>query len=75
MVVRVFDETMARTDTLFAVAEATWRAELAKQVGSDEIDAYTMTPEGRGEPDTLLRTAFEARDRAYRAWRRARGLD
>jgi len=71
----VFDETLARTDTLFAVAEATWRAELARQVGSDRIDAYVMRPEGRGEPHTLLRTAFEVRENAYRAWRRARGLD
>lgn len=75
MVVRVFDETMARTDTPFAVAEATWRAELAKHIGNDEIEAHTMTPEGRGEPDTLLPTAFEAREFADRVWLRARGPD
>lgn len=59
---------------LFATADATWRSEAARVLArrADDPDLSGL-PEAQGEPDTLLRTAYEVRQRAYREWQRLRG--
>lgn len=68
------DEDITRTDIELAVADACWRHEVARQLGSPPSEEALTPPEMRGEVDTALRLAYEERLRALRAWRRARGL-
>ncbi|HEV2543770.1 MAG TPA: hypothetical protein VGU70_13515 [Methylobacterium sp.] len=68
------DEDTIRTDLEFAVADACWRHEVARQLGTPIAEESLTPPEMKGEPDTALRLAYEERLRALRAWRRARGL-
>ncbi|MBA9070714.1 hypothetical protein FHR71_004484 [Methylobacterium sp. RAS18] len=56
-------------ELLFVAADATWRCEAAKILDRKSNDlTLILLPEARGEPDTLLRTAFEVRERAYTMW-------
>jgi hypothetical protein len=56
-------------ELLFVAADATWRCEAAKVLNCKPNDlGLILLPEARGEPDTLLRTAFEVRQRAYATW-------
>lgn len=62
---------MSGSQLLFAAADATWRLEAAKLLDCKPTDIeIVLLPEARGEPGTLLRTAFEVRERAYTMWRR-----
>ena len=56
-------------ELLFVAADATWRCEAAKVLNCKSNDlGLILLPEAHGEPDTLLRTAFEVRERAYAVW-------
>ena len=68
-------DDIPQTEILFAAADAAWRAEIVRLFGADAVGAYRERPEGRGEPGSLLRDAWTAREHAYAAWRAARGLD
>lgn len=61
--------TMSGAELLFVAADATWRCEAAKILGRkpDDLELIRLA-EARGEPGTLLRTAFEVRERAYAMW-------
>jgi len=60
---------MSGSELLFVAADATWRCEAARVLNCKPNDlGLILLPEARGEPDTLLRTAFEARERAYAMW-------
>lgn len=60
---------MSGPELLFVAADATWRCEAAKVLDRKLNDlGLILLPEARGEPDTLLRTAFEVRERAYALW-------
>ena len=60
---------MSGPELLFVAADATWRSEAAKVLDRKPNDlGLILLPEARGEPDTLLRTAFEVRERAYAEW-------
>lgn len=68
------DEELIRTDVEFAVADAHWRHELARERGAADTEESDAPPAWKGEPETALRAAYEERLRALRAWRRARGI-
>lgn len=60
---------MSGAELLFVAADATWRCEAGKILDRKTNDlGLILLPEARGEPDTLLRTAFEVRERAYALW-------
>lgn len=60
---------MSGLELLFVAADATWRCEAAKVLNCKPNDlGLILLPEARGEPDTLLRTAFEVREHAYAMW-------
>ena len=67
--VQVFKCLRTDAELLFAVADAVWRSEAARALNlNPETMNLSGIPATHGEPDSLLRTAFEARMRAYRAW-------
>lgn len=50
---------MSGSELLFVAADATWRCEAARVLNCKPNDlGLILLPEARGEPDTLLRTAF-----------------
>lgn len=58
---------------LFDAADATWRAEAARLLGQRAADPdLAQFPEARGLPNSLLRLAYEARERALDEWKRSR---
>ncbi len=58
---------------LLAAADATWRCEAAKVLGRKTDDPVLADlPEAYGEPGTVLRTAYELRERARAKWLRIR---
>lgn len=58
---------------LFAAADATWRCEAAKVLGRDAADpGLVAVRDAQGNSGTLLRTAFEVRERAHAEWQRVR---
>lgn len=64
--------TMSGAELLFVAADRTWRCEAAKVLNRQPNDSeLALLPEARGETGTLLRTAFDARERAYAVWRQA----
>ncbi|MEA1834646.1 hypothetical protein U8607_21365 [Methylobacterium durans] len=62
------------TDILFRRADEAWRAEMIQRHGETAVARLRYTPEARGEPGSRLRQAYNARERAYQLWIRARGL-
>lgn len=57
-------------ELLFYLADATWRSEAMKVLGrTDETADLAERPEAQGEPATLLRIAYEARQRALVRWK------
>ncbi|MDR7039320.1 MULTISPECIES: hypothetical protein [Methylobacterium] len=61
------------TEFLFRLADEAWRAEMAGRYGAAAAD-LRYAPEARGEAGSRLRQAFNARERAYHLWLKARGL-
>lgn len=62
---------MTGPELLFVAADRTWRCEAAKALNRRPNDPeLALLPEARGETGTLLRTAFDVRERAYAVWRR-----
>jgi hypothetical protein len=63
---------MSGPELLFIAADRTWRCEAAKVLNRPPNDpGLALLPEACGEPGTLLRTAFDARERAFAVWRQA----
>ncbi|UMY18654.1 hypothetical protein MMB17_04825 [Methylobacterium organophilum] len=62
----MYKDSKLDTEILFATADATWRSEAARvlDLNPDDPD-LTRVPAARGEPDTVLRLAFDVRERAY----------
>ena len=57
---------MCGSEILFVSADATWRCEAGQVLDREPNDlGLILLPEARGEPDTLLRIAYEVRERAY----------
>ncbi|MGX5775401.1 hypothetical protein [Methylorubrum zatmanii] len=62
---------MSGLELLFVATDATWRSEAAKVLDRKPNDfGLTLRPEARGKAGTLLRTAFEIRERAHASWGR-----
>ena len=61
------------SEILFAAADATWRSEAARLLDrrADDPD-LAQCPEARGQPHSLLRLAYEARERALAEWESSR---
>ena len=68
------DERTIRTDVELAIADAEWRHEVAEALGRQIDDGELILPAYRGEAGTTMRRAFEERQRAFQAWRAARGV-
>lgn len=62
------------TGLRFQAADATWRQALADLFGEEGLETRRYDEVGRGQPGSRLRQAYDARERAYRLWLRARGL-
>ena len=60
------------TDVRLAEADVDWLTEIAKLFGVERVDEVAASPAGRGEPASVLRLAFDARQIAYAHWRAAR---
>lgn len=57
---------------LYTAADATWRSELEKASGRKGENVGGILPvEDCGEPGSLVRTAYEVRERAYAFWQEA----
>ncbi|MBD8906186.1 hypothetical protein [Methylorubrum zatmanii] len=69
------DDEVIRTDIELALADACWRHEIVMQFGPSASDDDGTRLELKGEANTMLRSAYEERLRAIRAWRRARGIN
>ena len=69
----LFDERQ-NSDLLFVAADERWRAEVRRLFGHGGGPANVACRLCAGEPGSYLRKAFDARERAYRQWLRARGL-
>lgn len=62
----VYQNCPASLRLLFAAADATWRSELEKARDRHAANVGSMLPsEACGERGSLLRTAYEVRERAY----------
>lgn len=68
------DDARETADSVFAAADATWRAEIAAAFGAERVELYAGRQEGRGRPGSLLRQAFEAREKALANRHRARDV-
>ncbi|KQT57038.1 hypothetical protein ASG52_02890 [Methylobacterium sp. Leaf456] len=61
------------SEILFAAADATWRTEAARLLDRRADDPeLVLCPEARGRPHSLLRLAYEARERALAGWKASR---
>jgi hypothetical protein len=65
-------DRLTETEHSLAGADRLWRAEVTKRFGPDGVLLHGYRPEGRGEPGTAMRRAFEMRQQAIVAWRQAR---
>ncbi|WP_162560857.1 hypothetical protein [Methylobacterium durans] len=71
---------MARLDCLalleeqFADADGAWAREVCGLYGGNPY-FHDNKQSGQGEPGSALRSAYEARERAFADWCSARGLD
>ncbi len=61
------------SEILFAAADAIWRTEAARLLDrrADDPD-LVLCPEAQGRPHSLLRLAYEARERALAGWEASR---
>jgi hypothetical protein len=63
---------LSETEHSFTTADQRWRTEVGRSFGMDGVLRYGHLPQSRGEPETAMRRAFEARQEAMTAWRQAR---
>ena len=63
---------LIKTERSFTSADRRWRTEVGRSYGADAVLLYGHLPQARGEPETAMRRAFEARQEAITAWRQAR---
>ena len=52
---------LAETESAVAMTDRLWRSEMKRKYGPDGVIVYGFSCEGRGEPGTKIRDAFEAR--------------
>lgn len=62
---------LSETEHAFTSADRRWRTEVGRSFGADGVLRYGHLPQARGEPETAMRRAFEARREAITAWRQA----
>jgi hypothetical protein len=65
---------LIETEHSFTSADRRWRTEVGRSFGADAVLLYGHLPQARGEPETTMRRAFDARQEAMTAWRQARRL-
>ncbi|QGY05909.1 hypothetical protein MMSR116_31465 [Methylobacterium mesophilicum SR1.6/6] len=65
-------DCLAETESVLAVTDRLWRAEMRRVFGPDAVLLHGFGAERQGEPGTRLRTTFEARRSAIAAWRHVR---
>ena len=65
---------LIETEHSFTSADRRWRTEVCRSFGADAVLLYGHLPQARGEPETAMRHAFDARQEAMTAWRHARRL-
>ncbi|WP_162560954.1 hypothetical protein [Methylobacterium durans] len=70
----VHPDRLAQIDEQFAAADEVWAREVRGRYGGNPY-FHRDKPSGRGEPGSALRSAYEARERAFADWCSARGLD
>ena len=63
---------LIETERSFTNADRRWRTEVSRSFGADAVLLYGHLPQARGEPETAMRQAFNARQEAMTAWRQAR---
>ena len=63
---------LIETERSFTSADRRWRTEVSRSFGADAVLLYGHLPQARGEPQTAIREAFDAREEAMIAWRQAR---
>lgn len=66
------DSALCETKHCFTDADRRWRTEVVRSFGMDGVLLYGHLPQARGEPETTMRHAFDARQKALNAWRQAR---
>lgn len=64
--------SLIETERSFTSADRRWRTEVSRSFGADAVLLYGHLPQARGEPETAMRHAFDARREAMAAWRHAR---
>ena len=64
--------SLLETEHAFTRADRYWRTEVGRSFGADGVLRYGHLSQARGEPETAMRRAFEARQEAMTAWRQAR---
>jgi len=60
---------LAETEAVLARTDRAWRSEMTRLYGPDGVLRFGYAREGRGEDDTPVRRAFEARRHAIASWR------
>ena len=64
---------LIETEHAFTRADRHWRIEVGRSFGVDAVLLYGHLSQARGEAETTIRWAFDARQEAMTAWRKARG--
>lgn len=69
----VYQNCPRSSEILFVAADAIWRTEAARLLdrSADDPD-LAQCPEAKGRPHSLLREAYEARERALAFWEASR---
>ena len=62
---------LIETERFFTNADRRWRIEVSRSFGADAVLLYGHLPQARGELETVMRQAFDARREAMTAWRLA----
>ncbi|WP_457105965.1 hypothetical protein [Methylobacterium sp. P5_C11] len=65
-------ERLAETESVLAVTDRLWRAEMQRAFGPDAVLHHGYGAERQGAPGTRLRATFEDRRTAIAAWRLVR---
>lgn len=63
---------LAETEAVLARTDQAWRFKVTRLYGPDGVLTFGYTQEGRGEVDTPVRRAYEARRHAIALWRHER---